>query len=79
MSLREPGPTARTLPRCGFSLAVSGNTMPLVRRLLLLEGFDDQAVTQRLQIHGNTPFLVAGGEQAAFAEADASGRLSRLT
>src|SRR5688500_18443513 len=24
-----PSPTARTLPRCGFSLAVSGRTMPL--------------------------------------------------
>src|SRR5215211_6351690 len=24
-----PSPTARTLPRCGFSFAVSGRTMPL--------------------------------------------------
>src|SRR5580765_6469694 len=28
-SSRLPGPTARTRPRCGFSLAVSGSTMPL--------------------------------------------------
>src|SRR5262245_46230869 len=28
-SSRGPGPTARTLPRCGFSWAVSGSTMPL--------------------------------------------------
>src|SRR5260221_8525896 len=26
--LRLPGPTARTVPRCGFSCAVSGKTMP---------------------------------------------------
>src|SRR5256712_8155634 len=26
---RSPGPTARTLPSCGFSLAVSGRTIPL--------------------------------------------------
>src|SRR5207247_5083907 len=30
LSLRLPGPTARTLPRCGFSFAVSGRTIPLV-------------------------------------------------
>src|SRR5579862_3791752 len=29
LSSREPGPTARTRPRCGFSFAVSGSTMPL--------------------------------------------------
>src|SRR5262245_38974709 len=29
-SSRLPGPTARTRPRCGFSFAVSGSTMPLV-------------------------------------------------
>src|SRR5215218_2373254 len=29
LSLRAPGPTASTRPRCGFSLAVSGRTMPL--------------------------------------------------
>src|SRR5262249_48788243 len=29
LSSRLPGPTARTRPRCGFSLAVSGSTMPL--------------------------------------------------
>ena len=28
-SSRGPGPTARTRPRCGFSFAVSGSTMPL--------------------------------------------------
>src|SRR5262249_45875792 len=28
-SSRAPGPTARTRPRCGFSFAVSGSTMPL--------------------------------------------------
>src|SRR5207237_5886830 len=28
LSSSLPGPTARTLPRCGFSLAVSGRTMP---------------------------------------------------
>src|SRR5439155_23360685 len=28
-SSRAPGPTARTRPRCGFSLAVSGRTIPL--------------------------------------------------
>src|SRR5204863_8525615 len=28
-SLRLPGPTARTRPRCGFSFAVSGRTIPL--------------------------------------------------
>src|SRR2546426_4115260 len=28
-------------------------------RLLLLEGLDDQAITKRRQIHGNTPFVVA--------------------
>src|SRR6266545_5725585 len=27
--LRAPGPTARTVPRCGFSFAVSGSTIPL--------------------------------------------------
>src|SRR5581483_281282 len=30
LSSRKPGPTARTRPRCGFSFAVSGSTMPLV-------------------------------------------------
>src|SRR3954454_8117945 len=29
LSSRLPGPTARTRPRCGFSFAVSGSTMPL--------------------------------------------------
>ena len=29
-SSRAPGPTERTLPRCGFSFAVSGSTMPLI-------------------------------------------------
>src|SRR5919106_578285 len=29
-SSRGPGPTASTRPRCGFSLAVSGRTMPLL-------------------------------------------------
>src|SRR5205823_9884327 len=29
-SSRAPGPTARTRPRCGFSFAVSGSTMPLM-------------------------------------------------
>ena len=29
ISSREPGPTARTRPRCGFSFAVSGRTIPL--------------------------------------------------
>ena len=29
-SSRGPGPTARMRPRCGFSLAVSGSTMPLI-------------------------------------------------
>src|SRR4051794_30934792 len=29
LSLRPPGPTASTRPRCGFSFAVSGRTMPL--------------------------------------------------
>src|SRR5581483_2160094 len=30
LSSRLPGPTARTRPRCGFSFAVSGSTMPLL-------------------------------------------------
>ena len=39
------------MPRCGFSFAVSGSTMPLKVDVLFIEDLDDQAVTKWLQVH----------------------------
>ena len=50
-SARRPGPTARTSPCWGFSLAVSGMTRPLVVSLLGLVRSYDDAIVQRLQLH----------------------------
>jgi len=44
-----------TLPFWGFSLAVSGRTMPLASRLLLLYRLDDQPVAEGLQLHPVLP------------------------
>ena len=47
-SSMRPGPTATTLPSCGFSLAVSGMTRPDAVVLLGLDRLHDDPVLERL-------------------------------
>ena len=60
-SERLPGPTARTSPCWGFSLAVSGMTRPLAVVSSASPGLHDDAVFERLQVHWRLRVASASG------------------